>query len=59
MAEGFEPRFGLIGIDYETKQRQVRESAKMYGKIAKENRISDELMKEFGIENPSKNNINK
>lgn len=59
MAEGFEPRFGLIGIDYETKQRQVRESAKMYGKIAKKNRISDELMKEFGIENPSKNNINK
>ena len=59
MAEGFEPRFGLIGIDYETKERQVRESAKMYGKIAKENRISEELLKEYGIDNPYKNNINK
>jgi beta-glucosidase len=48
-AEGFEPRFGLIGIDYETKKRQVRDSARMYGNIAKENSISEDLLKKHGI----------
>ncbi len=30
---GFEQRFGLIGVDYETQERTVRESARVYKKI--------------------------
>jgi beta-glucosidase len=31
--DGFGPRFGLIGIDYPTQQRTVRESAVQFGKV--------------------------
>lgn len=31
--EGFDQRFGIIGIDYETQERNVRESAKLYQEI--------------------------
>lgn len=48
-AEGFEPRFGLLGIDYETQERQVRESAKLYGEIAKQNKISASLLEKFKL----------
>ena len=34
-AEGFWPRFGLIEVDYKTKKRKVRESAKFYSKLIK------------------------
>ena len=34
-AEGFAPRFGLIGIDYATQQRSVRESARKYAEVCK------------------------
>ena len=33
--EGFEPRFGLVGIDYETLARSVRPSAKRYAEICR------------------------
>ena len=46
-AEGFEPRFGLIGIDFKTCERKVRKSAKVYGKIAKEKGISADIVKEY------------
>jgi beta-glucosidase len=36
---GFEPRFGLIGIDYKTLTRQIRPSAKYYGKIISRGRL--------------------
>jgi len=35
--EGFEPRFGLIEVDYQTLERKPRQSAWLYAKIAKEN----------------------
>ncbi len=38
-AEGFAPRFGLIGIDYATQQRMVRESARKYGEVCKTGEI--------------------
>jgi len=38
-AEGYEPKFGLIGSDYETQARQVRDSAKHYGEICRSGRI--------------------
>jgi beta-glucosidase len=48
-AEGFEPRFGLIGIDYKTKERQVRESAKLFGEIAKQNKIPASMLEKFKL----------
>ncbi|MCE7749567.1 MAG: family 1 glycosylhydrolase [Candidatus Heimdallarchaeota archaeon] len=56
-AEGFEPRFGLIGIDYKTKERLVRDSARMYGKIAKENAIPKQLLDKFELVTPHKSKI--
>lgn len=37
-AEGYTPRFGLIGVDYETQQRTVRPSAAVYRAIIEANR---------------------
>ncbi len=34
-AEGFAPRFGLIGIDYDTLERTVRPSARFYERICR------------------------
>jgi beta-glucosidase len=33
-AEGFRPRFGLIGVDYATQERSIRPSARVYAQIA-------------------------
>jgi beta-glucosidase len=33
--KGFSPRFGLIGIDYNTCKRSVRKSAKSFGQVCK------------------------
>jgi len=38
-ALGYEKRFGLIEINYETLERTVRPSAHVYGKICKENTV--------------------
>ena len=35
-AEGFRPRFWLIGVDYGSLERQVRPSARFYGEIARQ-----------------------
>lgn len=37
--EGFEPRFGLVEVDYETLKRSPRPSASYYAKICKENTL--------------------
>ena len=47
--EGFEPRFGLIEVDYETYERKPRESAYVYGEIAQKKEISEELIKKYGL----------
>ena len=36
-AESFEPRFGLVEVDYETQQRKIRDSARTYAEIAGNN----------------------
>ncbi|MBU2529704.1 MAG: glycoside hydrolase family 1 protein [Elusimicrobia bacterium] len=46
--DGFEPRFGLVEIDYKTQARKPRTSAHLYKKIIEENGISHELFKFFG-----------
>jgi len=46
-AEGFEPRFGLIGLDYSTRERIIRESARMYQMISQNNKLSKELVEKY------------
>ena len=38
-AEGYEPRFGLVAVDFATGERRPRESAKLYARIAKERSV--------------------
>ena len=38
-ADGFWPKFGLVSIDYETKERRIRDSARFYSNIIKRNGI--------------------
>jgi beta-glucosidase len=38
-SEGYEPRFGLVGVDYATGERRVRGSAAVYARIAREKRL--------------------
>ncbi len=38
-ADGYGPRFGLVSVDYATQQRRVRESARVYARIAREKRL--------------------
>jgi beta-glucosidase len=38
--EGFNPRFGLVGIDYKTNKRKIRKSAKHFKKICEENSLT-------------------
>jgi len=38
--KGFWPRFGLVKVDYQTFERQVRPSAKIYAQICKENKLN-------------------
>ncbi|MHA1200220.1 MAG: glycoside hydrolase family 1 protein [Candidatus Heimdallarchaeaceae archaeon] len=49
-AEGFEPRFGMIGIDYKTQERHIKDSAKMFAEIANKNKIeaiiTDKILKQ-------------
>lgn len=42
-AYGFAPRFGLVEVDYETCARRIRPSARIYERIARENRIAEGL----------------
>lgn len=35
--EGFEPRYGLFAVDYQTQERKARPSAEVYSQIAKNN----------------------
>ncbi len=48
--KGFEPRFGLIGVDYQTQKRTVRNSAKVYQRICKDNAIDHDLLRFIGHE---------
>lgn len=45
---GFEPRFGLVEVDYSTQQRIPRPSAKVYAEIIKANGIYHYLLRFLG-----------
>jgi len=38
-AEGYWPRFGLVEVDYATQERRPRDSARLYGRIARERAV--------------------
>jgi beta-glucosidase len=37
--EGLTPRFGLVAVNYDTQERTPRQSCRIYGKIASENKL--------------------
>ncbi len=41
-AEGYSKRFGIHYVDYETQQRYMKDSAKLYAQIAKQNAVETE-----------------
>lgn len=47
-ADGFDPRFGLVEIDYDTQKRTPRPSAYVYKEIIKRNGIPHDLLKLLG-----------
>lgn len=47
--EGFRQRFGLVEIDYRTLERRLRDSARIYGSIARSKSVSDDMLKEYGL----------
>jgi beta-glucosidase len=40
-AQGYKPRFGLVHINYETQERTIKESAKIYSEIIRNNGLED------------------
>ncbi|HZQ70704.1 MAG TPA: family 1 glycosylhydrolase [Terriglobales bacterium] len=49
-SEGWHLRFGLIGLDPKTQERILRPSAYIYGEIARSNRLSPEMIAQYGGE---------
>jgi len=45
---GFEPRFGLVEIDYTNQKRRIRPSAYVYSEIAKSNSIPHHFLRLLG-----------
>lgn len=45
---GFDPKFGLVELDYKNQQRIIRPSAEVYGEIAQHNGIPHKLLKLLG-----------
>lgn len=56
-AEGYAPRFGLIGVDYGSQTRTVRESAKVFAEICRSGRLINDLhpedLKERYVSSPN------
>jgi len=49
-AEGYSARFGLIDVDPETQVRQIKESGRLYGELAKANAITPEMVRKWAPE---------
>jgi beta-glucosidase len=48
-ASGYDLRFGLVHVEYATQQRTLKESAKWYSRVCRENRVVEDR---FGIRLP-------
>jgi len=49
-SEGYAARFGLIGVDFETQARKLKESARLYAEIARANAITAEMVERWAPE---------
>jgi beta-glucosidase len=45
-AHGYEKRFGLIAVDFETRKRTPKESASWYREVASTNEVATEVVTE-------------
>ncbi len=47
--EGYDPRFrfGLIGVDFETQERHVRDSGRLYGAIAGAGGLTRDILDQY------------
>lgn len=45
--EGERERFGLVHVDYETQERTVKESGKLYSAIIRDNGVTDEIFDRY------------
>lgn len=50
-AEGLSSRFGLVEVDYSTQARKIRPSGKMYAEICKTHQITEQMLKNYKIDN--------
>ncbi len=48
-AEGYDMRFGMIHVDFETQKRTVKETAKFFSDLAKKNCIDKALLKKYEV----------
>lgn len=46
--KGYKSRFGLIEVDFQTLERKIKGSGKIYGQICRDNKISHDLMRFIG-----------
>ncbi len=46
--EGWNLRFGLVSLDPATQHREMRQSGRLYGEIARTNALSAEMVEEYG-----------
>ncbi len=46
--KGYKSRFGLVKVDYRTLEREIRASARLYGRIAERNGIEHDLLRFVG-----------
>ncbi len=51
-AEGYEPRFGLYHVDYQTYERIPTKGAEVYGQVAGARRISADVARTYGGDGP-------
>jgi len=49
-AEGYTARFGLVGVDFDTQERRVRASGRLYAEIARANAISRDMVRRYAPE---------
>jgi beta-glucosidase len=45
--KGFGPKFGLVEVDRKTFERKIKPSGELYGKIAKDNFIEEEMVRKY------------
>ncbi|MBN1495555.1 MAG: family 1 glycosylhydrolase [Spirochaetes bacterium] len=46
-AEGLEPRFGLVAVDYATQKRTIRPSGKFYAELCKNRGVTEAMIRKY------------